>query len=330
MNLRRATFILKSFVVLSIFVFFNSCGGGGGGSGIVTGDTYTGKSSQATVTKGNAQQIMQDAFLDGMSGTGFAAAFGAIEANQIKKGSTPIYSILLKPAKNIARIVTNQSYNELPRSISAIQTEPISENGECGGSISGSMQIDTSTGSMTGSFTFSSYCEMGTVSNGTVIFSGTVNTANGNLNITMTFKDVTGVSSEEDLNIAMNGTIIMVSTGSSDSMTMNIYVRDNSIGKTYWMENFAITDSSNADQDEMEISGKFYSPDYGYVTLSTQETFITLSDDYNPSEGILIATGAGGTKARLTALSSTTYKVEADTDGNGTYDWDSGVLLWEE
>jgi hypothetical protein len=94
------------------------------------------------------------------------------------------------------------------------------------------------------------------------------------------------------------------------------------------MEDYLITDLSGDSEEDIEISGKFYSPDYGYVTLSTQQTFIILTDDDYPSEGVLIATGVGGTQARLTALSSTTYKVEADTNGDGTYEYDSDALSW--
>jgi hypothetical protein len=112
-------------------------------------------------------------------------------------------------------------------------------------------------------------------------------------------------------------------------MTMNVNVKDNTDGKVYWMDNYFITDIYYDTYDETEISGNFYSPDYGYVTLSTQEAFITLDEDDYPSQGILIATGAGGTTARLTVLSATTYHVEADTNGDGTYEYDSGTLYWE-
>ncbi len=325
--MKRISFSKALFMVtLSILFLLAGCGGSGKGSG-TTGNTYTGETSQATVTQSNAHQIMQDAFLDGISGSGFAAAFGAIDANQMKEGSTPIFRYLSRPAKTIARLVTDRSYDELPRSISAVQTVPINEPGECGGTISGSEQVDDVTGSMTGSLTYSNYCEMGSVSNGTVAFSGTYNLNNGNLDMTMTFNNFTEVSSAESLSITMNGTVIMVSTGSSDSMTFNITVSDDVAGKTYWMEDYLITDSSSDSEEDIEISGNFYSPDYGYVTLSTQQTFIILTDDDYPSSGILIATGAGGTKARLTALSSTTYEVEADTNGDGNYEL-VGTFSW--
>lgn len=79
---------------------------------------------------------------------------------------------------------------------------------------------------------------------------------------------------------------------------------------------------------EFEVSGRYYDPDYGYVDFHTDTPFHIDDGDEWPSAGVLIVEGEGGTEAQLTALSSTTYIVDADTDGDGIYDWDSGVLNW--
>jgi hypothetical protein len=83
------------------------------------------------------------------------------------------------------------------------------------------------------------------------------------------------------------------------------------------------------------ISGRYYDPDYGYVEVYTEGPLRIDDGDDWPSDGVLVVTGdtgiaGGSTMARLTALSSTTYQVEADTNGDGTYDWDSGVLYWAD
>lgn len=40
--------------------------------------------------------------------------------------------------------------------------------------------------------------------------------------------------------------------------------------------------------------------------------------------------GGGSTMARLAAFSSSTCQVEADTNGDGIYDWNSGVMNWSD
>ena len=83
----------------------------------------------------------------------------------------------------------------------------------------------------------------------------------------------------------------------------------------------------------VEVSGKYYDSDYGYVTITTLTPLCIYYNDSFPSDGVFVITGdtgigGGSTKAQLTVLSSTTYQVEADTNGDGTYDWNSGVLDW--
>jgi hypothetical protein len=102
---------------------------------------------------------------------------------------------------------------------------------------------------------------------------------------------------------------------------MDILLRDNSNNEVYWVRNYRIEvtegSDSTGDYTDIVISGQFYNPDHGYITISTQ-TPIRVYD-----------TDGGITKARLTFVSSTTYQVVADTDGDGDFDdYDSGVLLW--
>ncbi|WP_419655630.1 uncharacterized protein Dvar_47240 [Desulfosarcina variabilis str. Montpellier] len=84
----------------------------------------------------------------------------------------------------------------------------------------------------------------------------------------------------------------------------------------------------------MTISGDFYYPDYGYVSLSTEQTLIIDASTGTPSSGVLIVTGENGssggpTEARLTCYSEGQFQVEADTDGDGVYDWTSDMLSWD-
>ncbi len=82
-------------------------------------------------------------------------------------------------------------------------------------------------------------------------------------------------------------------------------------------------------------SGRYYDPDEGYVVVSTDTPFVIYDDDDGPLQGLLVITGdtgseGGRTKAWIEALSSTTFQVKADTDGDGFYDWESGDLDWSD
>ena len=56
---------------------------------------------------------------------------------------------------------------------------------------------------------------------------------------------------------------------------------------------------------------------------------INHTDDW-PSQGEFLCTGNNGTNARLVALPNEQYRVKADTNGNGSYDYDSGDLNWSD
>lgn len=320
------------FVAAISLLLIAGCGGGGGGGngGDDTGGTYTGKTTPATITKSNAEEILQDALNGGVSGAGFSAAFSAIEASGQQAGSPMVYRIISRTADTVAGIAAERSSGSVPASASAIITEPINETGECGGSVTGTMQVNNVTGDVSGTLVFNDLCEMGSYSSGTITITGNGDWASDDMDITMNFDDFSVVSDADDVDATMNGSVRLITDGSTDTMTMNIYLKDNGTGDYYWMEDYVLEMYYGDYADTMEVSGRFYSPEYGYVTLTTTTAFVVDFDDYYPSEGVLIAAGAGNTRAKLTVLSSTSYMVEADENGDGTYEWDSGELYWDE
>lgn len=56
------------------------------------------------------------------------------------------------------------------------------------------------------------------------------------------------------------------------------------------------------------------------VTFNSTTPFVELSNDYYPSSGVLMITGAGNSQLRLTALNSSQVKQELDANGDGTFE----------
>jgi hypothetical protein len=113
---------------------------------------------------------------------------------------------------------------------------------------------------------------------------------------------------------------------------MSIFLKDNKDGKVYWVD-YTMNFWAGSNYVDFGVSGKYYHPDHGYVVISTSTNFRVYFGSKWPSQGVLILDGktgiaGGSTKARLTVVSSTTYRIEADTNGDGVYDWNSGILSW--
>lgn len=325
----RTTSFLIVACMSSLLLLF-ACGGGGGGSGSSGTGSYSGLTTPVVLTEDNAREILEDAYYGGLAGSGMASPFSAIEAEGLSAIKTATLSHMALLIKDIAEKVNGQTIALISPCSSAVQTEPISDVGECGGTLSGSIQVDDDAGSLAGSLRFNNYCEMGTITNGSVSFSGEMDLDTGDITMTMTFANVSEVIEDEGMNIVMSGTVSVEATDSSMSMGMDIFMRDNAAGKSYLMEDYTFTIVEYDYISEVELSGRFYCSDYGYVTLSTEEAILVSEYDDYPIQGVFVADGAGSSSARLTFESSITYRIEVDEDGDGIYEYNSGILYWDE
>jgi YVTN family beta-propeller protein len=216
--------------------------------------------------------------------------------------------------------------------IRAVVTETDTVNGECGGSASYTISVDDQTGQFSGNFTYSSYCSLDVVISGSVSFSGQVNINTGDIeSFSFSFSNLT-VTSDGD-SLTLDGDVSFEITGSQATITIDMLVKDNTTAKVYWLSDWTMTFTEEADHVVFQMSGHYYDPDHGYVIISTPVPFVVYYGEDGPREGQLVITGntgiaGGSTMARLTALSPTTFQVEADTDGDGVYDWNSGPINW--
>jgi hypothetical protein len=296
-------------------------GGGGGGGGI----TYTGITSQATIDDTNAVDLSVGPY----QGCDTGMAFGTFGAVQTAEHNQIGASRVLKLAQTSAEAILQVDVNAPPGVVvsGAVVTESDTIPGDCGGNASYTIEVDDVTGEFSGTMNFNDYCSEGITLSGRTSFSGKFDVDTENfLRISLSLHTVS-VTLDSD-SFTTSGSISFNFQASPSTATIDIRIRDNSTGKVYWANDYTITIVEESGYVEVEMSGRYYDPDYGYVDFHTDTPFRIDDGDEWPSAGVLTVEGEGGTKAQLTALSSTTYRVDADTDGDGTYDWDSDVRNW--
>lgn len=295
---------------------------------------YTGITTQAVIDNNNAEDVLMGPMIGGELNTGMSA-FGAIDANSMSgKGSLPVIKILTTLGRSLNNLDYTFDHEDLPAASSAIAAYTDIDYGDCGGSLSYNLQMDDQTYAFTGYFSANSFCNDDMTISGEMTALGQFNAATqGFTSLTMTYDALSFI--EDDTSMTFDGTVVIVPSGTVLTITLDAKMKDNNTGEVYWYENFVLTYTEATTYDQFSISGRFFEPNHGYVNLNTTTAFITNTDEDYPSQGVLVTTGAAGseggsTKAMLTALSSSTYNVQADTNGDGTYDYDSGVLNWAD
>ena len=318
-------------IVFCLSFMLIGCGGSGGGSSGGgngnSGLSYTGETAPAEVDEDNADDIAAGAFAAGQSGMGMTIT----EASSDARGATDLQVESFRTL-NVPRILGDaaRSMDLRPQlhqsSLSAEATykESGTEYGSCGGQVSYTVTINDISGEFEGSFKFSNYCENGVTISGDTDVEGTADPDTGDI-ITITF----WFDNLSDDTMRMDGEIYMDFSGSPIICTMDCLLKDKVTGKVYWARNYTVYIYEYGDRIEIEIFGKYYHPLYGCVDVSTEEAFVIYDGDDWPSSGILLILGANDTRAKLTAIDETQCRIEADTDGDGSYDWDSGLLEWD-
>ena len=320
--LRRISFIsIVAFGLLSSI----GCSGGGGGGGVSSGLNYTGVTSQAIIDENNANEIATGSLVGGEIGSNLSI-LGAVSENSNSTKSPLVFNIASYFLDVIYQI--ESSTIQSAGYLGAVVTESDSIAGSCGGSISTSLTADDQTGNFNGSLAFNNFCEPDSSVNGVMTLSGNIDVTTGVINyIEMSFTNITMIAGQES--ISLNGSMDFNLQSSPMRMTMSFVFKDNNLNKTYKYENFVYEYTQGVGYEDMTLTGRYYDPDYGYVDIITESPLRINDTDLYPSTGTVTATGDSGTKARLSVLDSSSFIVEADTDGDGSYeDYNSDPILW--
>jgi hypothetical protein len=315
------------YIFLSCVIFLGilsiiGTGGGGGGGGSTPQITYTGLTTQAEITDANAELFAAGAFGAGRTGTTFSDMGTVEKSSNVNISGFTAFSIS-QTLKNAVFQIDLSSITS-PPFIGATQSG--TDEGPCGGTASYSMQVNETTGVFSGTFTFKSYCDSDVVITGKTTVSGTINL------VTMNIEDIQfHFESLSDGNSTLRGDLDMDFTVDPIRAEFDTYLKDNATGTVYWASNYVMNITDTGYYVDVEIiSGDYYEPDYGYVTVETPDTFRVIYTDIWPLSGTMIATGTGNTKVRLTAISNTQCQIDADLDGDDTYEWGPVTKNWED
>ncbi|MFH1136509.1 MAG: hypothetical protein V1816_10555 [Pseudomonadota bacterium] len=307
--------------VMSLLLSVTGCGGGsssdGGGGALVfpPGTVYTGSTSQADITSDNAGDLSRDSFENAMIATGFS-----LDSQAGPNDAAAVEGLLHLLGPGMADGGTER--------VPGVQEVSKTIDGQCGGTASYTVQATILTKTFVGSLEFKDFCNSNIIQNGKAEFDGTYDPdAQTFGRVNLTFVDMK--TSFNGVDRTMNGTWTYEKNDATRTVTMNYDVFNSFAQNVRKVEDFVVIWTQFETYREFEVSGKFYHPLYGFVTVSTPTKFRIDQGDAHPSQGALIVTGANNRAARLTCLDAATFVVDADLDGDGQFDdWTSGPQAW--
>ena len=176
-----------------------------------------------------------------------------------------------------------------------------------------------------GSLSFEDYCDGGITISGDVNVYGTFEIDSGDFDTAnFSFDDLS------DDTHSLNGEIQIDFSDTPILANFTAYSTDRLTGQVYWIKNYSMNLIESVGHIEAEIFGAFYIPDYGHVALKTSQPFVLHDTDNWPTSGQLVIQGDSDTTAQITAIDQLHCRIEADTNGDGIFDWDSGIRNWND
>ena len=304
-----------------------------GGGGKLPSLEYTGSTSKTSITESNAVDLTVGSIREGLRSNSLGGiSKSATSTDETNPRIFSVYNTALV-FRNAVTGLDAISQNGMA-SVRSVESEDMTIKGTCGGKATGHISVDDETGEFWGELSFKDYCDAGVTIDGEASFSGTIDLWVGVIQ-TMTL-DMAYLSCSDAFGFFnMAGTLSISGDYSSVSITMDVYVQNGKDGPVFWIHNYRINVEDYGSYVSMTLSGRFYDPSYGYVTLSTQQAIMANYPNMVPESGVLLVVGKNGavggpTMARLTCQPSSKFIVEADTVGDGVFDWVSEELSWDD
>ena len=290
----RNTLAIWTFSVLALLVV--ACGGGGddssGGGGGISGPSYSGQTTQATIDETNAKSLA------------LAATDSANSGDNVEQ----------------LGVLFDHVMTSLQNQKSGISAQAVA-SGSCGGSATYPDNIDQQQSPITGTISFSNYCLDGGEAGHLIV--------NGQMSFIVQIENNELISMAMEINhfvISYNGDTVTVNAtlAFSQNGTLFEYSTDfsGSSGQTLRVENLSI--NNDPITGVAITSGRVYHPDNGYVDISTTENLVFDGClNGKPVSGTVLLEGSGGSSAEMVFTGCGGYEI--CLNGNTTctpYNWE--------
>lgn len=325
---------LQVGVLLLLTLLLAACGGSSGdsrNSGVVDpASSYKGVTTQATVNPGNSE----DLGLGGFGGSSFAAVIGGFPVTGKVAANTE--TVTEQPVRHLAQVLKQATrWMDIPgKATRKKQEKPVAGAtktlnrtvthqtlGDGGGMVTYSLDINDATGGFFGSLDFQNYTSQGIVISGKADMLGTFDASQLRISrLTISFGSLT--MKQSTFTYTLIGTLSwgFNYAAASEALSINMVLVSDSNHQTYWFNNYEVTTIYGSTFQTQTISGRYFDPVHGYVDFTTQAPLIIYNGNDWPSQGGLQFSGKQGTSLRL-SFQADTLLIEADTDGNGSPDW---------
>lgn len=302
-----------------------------GGSGTATASTpsaYTGQTRQAVIDDSNAEDLAYNSFTIAPVGPALVShSLSAIENKWQAPSIFQLSQILTESIPESGRL-QREEINSVAKDSKVsgyFRVRFIADSfsyGNCGGAVDQDIQVNEASGEFTGRFIYADYCSGKITFSGDVQVSGRMNTESGRFrSITLSMDGLRGTSIY-NTSVVLNGTIEWADSDDQTEETTQIdmVLSNETTGKNYWVNNYRMSINQGASEHTMELSGRFYHFDYGFVDLVTTAPFVTKGLFYWPTSGELQFNGEGNRHGRV-VFGTSTIHLEVDTSGDGISDW---------
>jgi hypothetical protein len=284
------------------------------------GIQYTGSTTPAVINAANAEDIALRAY--------WGIEPGGKEIDPANPGSPAINRLMRTMVKEMEGV----------RSEAATGA---AWPGPCGGTLT--TYIDETSTVFSGTMVFNGYCEPGlpgteVVLTGAVGFSVSTDTNTFATNVALSYEhlafETLDSATRETLGLVTvsgsiaSSTLTYISWTTETTTAANVVMLDNPTGRIFKVENYTLDAIIDLSGEGLTFSGRFFHHDHGSVEVSTPQPVVLFHGDSHPSAGVVKVTGSGGSAARLEFLGPDSYRVTADPDGDGIYDFDSGIKDW--
>lgn len=325
---------LAALLVLALAL--TGCGGGGGiGGGIQTGNltnpaaAYTGVTTQATVSTVNAENLAMGGYGSG----DFIAniALFSLDKNAAVDNEGRRFPILpaLQLVKNSLRAMDipgkaalRGPSAEKSGSVKMSATEEYQIPGPNGGVANFTLHLNEATGSFSGTVVYQDFTDGWMAINGRAELQGSLDPSGQFYSrLSLSFSALSFTSSEYTLTLVGSLSWGFDHNAWSEALTIDLTLIDQGNAQTYWLNNYQIQTIYGNESYTQTFSGRYYNHDHGYVDLETLSPLVSYYGYSWPSAGSLHFSGTLGSWVRMKCL-PTTMVLEADTDGNGTPDWE--------